>query len=72
MTHTGRVTPPSVPLAELPDDVTTAAMDELRRDPPLVLVCRRERIVAVDSRIKNATLGTWGILETLPDWEVSP
>ncbi len=51
---------------------TAAALDELRRNPPLVLVCRRERIAAVDSRLRNATLGTWGILETLPDWEVSP
>ncbi len=50
----------------------SAARDELRRDPPLVLVCRRERIAAVDSRIHDATLGTWGQLETLPDWEVSP
>ena len=50
----------------------SAAMDELIRDPPLVLVCRRARIAAVDSRIRDATLGTWGQLETLPDWEVSP
>ncbi len=50
----------------------TAVMDELRRDPPLVLVCRRQRIAAVDARIKNPTLGSWGLLETLPDWEVLP
>lgn len=49
-----------------------AVLEELRRNPPLVLVCRRERIAAVDARIKNATLGVWGLLETLPDWEVSP
>ncbi len=49
-----------------------AVLDELQRDPPLVLVCRRERIAAVDSRLKNATLGSWGLLETLPQWEVSP
>ena len=45
---------------------------ELRKDPPVVLVCRRERIAAVDSRIRNATLGSWGYFDTLPDWEVSP
>ncbi len=45
---------------------------ELRRDPPVLLLCRRERIAAVDSRLRNATLGSWGLLDTLPDWEVSP
>ena len=45
---------------------------ELKKDPPALLLCRRERIAAVDSRIKNATLGSWGYLDTLPDWEVSP
>jgi hypothetical protein len=44
----------------------------MRHDPPLVLVCRRQRIAAVDARLENATLGSWGLLETLPDWEVSP
>jgi hypothetical protein len=45
---------------------------ELKRDPPVLLLCRRERIAAVDARLKNATLGSWGLLDTLPDWEVSP
>ncbi len=45
---------------------------ELKSDPPLLLFCRRERIAAVDARLKNATLGSWGLLDTLPDWEVSP
>jgi hypothetical protein len=50
----------------------SAVLDEMRHDPPLVLVCRRQRIAAVDARLENATLGSWGLLETLPDWEVSP
>lgn len=45
---------------------------ELRRDPPALLLCRRERIAAVDARLKKATLGSWGLLDTLPEWEVSP
>jgi hypothetical protein len=45
---------------------------ELEKDPPVLLLCRRERIAAVDSRIRNATIGSWGYLDTLPDWEVSP
>ncbi len=45
---------------------------ELKRDPPVLFLCRRERIAAVDARLKNATLGSWGLLDTLPDWEVSP
>ena len=48
------------------------AEEELKKDPPVMLLCRRERIAAVDSRLKNATLGSWGYLDTLPDWEVSP
>jgi hypothetical protein len=48
------------------------AQAELERDPPVVYLCRRERIAAVDARIKNPTLGHWGLLETLPVWEVGP
>jgi len=48
------------------------ALAEMERDPPVVFLCRRERIAAVDARIKNPTLGRWGLLETLPDWEVGP
>jgi len=42
----------------------------LARDPPVLLLCRSERIAAVDSRIRNPSLGAFGLLETLPDWEV--
>jgi hypothetical protein len=45
---------------------------ELRRDPPAVPLCRLERFAAVDARLRNATLGSWGMFDTLPDWEVSP
>ena len=45
-------------------------LDALDRDPLLVFVCKRERIAIVDSRIKNPKLGPWGLLQTLPDWEV--
>lgn len=45
---------------------------ELKSDPPAVPLCRYERFAAVDARLRNATLGTWGVLDTLPDWEVSP
>jgi len=48
------------------------AQAELERDPPAVMICRRQRYLAVDARIHNPTMGAWGILETLPDWEVSP
>lgn len=48
------------------------ADEALREDPPLVILCRGERLAAVDSRIKNATLGVYGMLDTLPDWEVAP
>jgi hypothetical protein len=45
---------------------------ELERDPPALLLCRRERIAVVDARLRNVTLGTWGPVETLADWEVAP
>jgi MarR-like DNA-binding transcriptional regulator SgrR of sgrS sRNA len=48
------------------------ARAELDRDPALVRICRRDRFMAVDSRIRNPTLSQWGVLETLPDWEVAP
>ncbi len=49
-----------------------AVQEEMGRDPPLVLICRRQRIAAVDARIRNPSLGSWGLLDTLPDWEVGP
>lgn len=48
------------------------ARAELERDPPVVVFCRRQRYVAVDARIGNPTIGSWGLLETLPSWEVTP
>jgi hypothetical protein len=45
-------------------------LDELDKDPPLIFLCKRDRVVVLDSRIKNPTLGPWGLLERLPDWEV--
>ncbi len=47
-----------------------AAKAELEADPPFIELCRRERIGVVDARIKNPRMGWWGILDTLPDWEV--
>jgi len=48
------------------------AEGELKKDPPVLELCRRERIAAVDARLKNATLGAWGTFDTLPEWKVSP
>jgi len=59
-------------------DAALAAGDEeeaaaaLAEDPALVVVARRERVGVVDARLANARLGDWGILEFLPEWEVSP
>lgn len=49
-----------------------AAEEALAEDPAFVLVGRRERVGAVDARLANARFGDWGILELLPEWEVSP
>jgi len=48
-----------------------AARAAMLEDPPAALICTRERIAVVDARIKNAMLGPWELLETLPEWEVS-
>ena len=40
--------------------------------PPVVLLCTPERIMVVDTRVKNPRIGPYGLLETLPDWEVQP
>ncbi len=47
-----------------------AAKAELEKDPPIIELCRRERIGVVDARIKNPRMGWFGVLDTLPDWEV--
>jgi hypothetical protein len=47
-----------------------AAEVALRDDPPAAFVCTRDRVAVVDARIKNATLGPYDLLETLPDWEI--
>jgi len=47
-----------------------AAAAALEKDPPEAFVCTRDRTAVVDARIKNATLGPYDLLETLPDWEV--
>jgi hypothetical protein len=48
------------------------AQAELEEDPPAVLVCDLDRTAIVDARLKNATLGDYDLLDTLPDWEVAP
>jgi len=44
------------------------ALDE---DPPAAFVCNPDRIAVIDARIKNAELGPYDLLETLPQWEVA-
>jgi len=48
-----------------------AAEAALRADPPAAFVCTRDKLAVVDARIKNARLGPYEILETLPEWEVT-
>ena len=49
-----------------------AARAAIERDAGAVFLCPRERIGAFDARIRNASFGRWGVLDTLPDWEVGP
>jgi hypothetical protein len=46
------------------------AEQELQSDPPAVFLCRPERTMAIDGRVKNARLGTYDMLESLPDWQI--
>jgi hypothetical protein len=62
---------PAVDAAFARGDAAGAAA-EIERSAPYVALCRNERIAAFDARVKNASLGWWGILDTLPDWEVEP
>jgi hypothetical protein len=48
-----------------------AAFAALFRNPPVLFICLQEKLVAVDSRIKNPKLGPLAPLEFVPDWEVS-
>jgi len=43
----------------------------LADDPPFVSICKPQRIAVVDARFKNARVGPYGFLETLPDWEAT-
>jgi hypothetical protein len=47
-----------------------AAGVALKDDPPAAFVCTRDHVAVLDARLKNATLGSYDVLETLPDWEV--
>jgi hypothetical protein len=47
------------------------ALQALRDDPPVAFICTPERLAVVDSRVKNAQVGPYGYLETLPDWEIA-
>jgi hypothetical protein len=49
-----------------------AAEEALRRNPPAVVVARRELIAVVDARLPDARLGDWGAFELVPEWEVAP
>lgn len=49
-----------------------AAGEALRRNPPVVIIARRERLAAIDARLPEARLGDWGAFESLADWEVAP
>jgi ABC-type transport system substrate-binding protein len=48
------------------------AQAELEADPPAAFICDLDRTAVVDARLKNATLGDYDLLDTLPDWEVTP
>jgi len=48
-----------------------SAESALREDPPVAFVCTRNHLAVVDVRIKNAVLGPYDVLETLPEWEIA-
>jgi hypothetical protein len=42
----------------------------MERDPPAVVLCARDRVLAVTARVRNASPGWWRLLDLLPEWEV--
>lgn len=58
--------------AALREGDEAGAAAALRDDPAMLVLCRRQRLMAVDARIRNAALSEWGVLDRLPDWEVGP
>jgi hypothetical protein len=47
------------------------ALKALADNPPALFVCRQERLIAIDSRVKNPRIGASASLEFLPEWEFS-
>jgi hypothetical protein len=47
-----------------------AVESALRNDPPAAFVCTRDHLAVLDARIRNASLGPFELLQTLPDWEL--
>jgi hypothetical protein len=45
------------------------ALKALAENPPALFVCRQERLIAIDSRVKNPRIGASSSLEFLPEWE---
>jgi hypothetical protein len=52
------------------DDAALAKI--LDDDPQAIVLCYPDRILAVDSRIRNPTPGRFGTFDTVADWEVGP
>ena len=49
-----------------------AAAEALQRNPAALVLLRRERLVALDARIQDPSLGEWGVFDRLPEWTVRP
>jgi ABC-type oligopeptide transport system substrate-binding subunit len=45
------------------------AFAALAENPPATFICLTERLLAIDSRIKDPKIGAWAPLEFLPEWE---
>ncbi len=48
----------------------SAALRALRADPPVLELSARPRRILVDARIRDPRLGPYGLLQSLPEWEV--
>jgi hypothetical protein len=67
----GRYSNPDLDAALQAGDLE-AARRALEADPPALNVCRYQLSAAIDSRVRNARLGPYGLLQSLADWEVGP
>jgi len=48
-----------------------ALAQAMAENPPVAIVCGRDRVLAVTARVREPSVGWWRLLDGLPGWEVA-